>query len=177
MIGRLASIAALVGGAALAESAPYAGLDGRDVATLPPERIEGLRSGAGLGYALAAELNGVPGPLHVLELADVLALDAAQRAAVEAIRARMLARAIPLGEALIAAESTLDAAFETGSLDAARLAQRTAEAGATDAALRAVHLEAHLETAPLLSRHQRVIYARERGYAAGSGHGGGNGAH
>ncbi|WP_308916201.1 hypothetical protein [Jannaschia sp. LMIT008] len=176
---RAAAIAAwaLSGLAAGAETAaPYAGLDGRDVATLPPERVAGLRAGAGLGYALAAELNGYPGPLHVLEHGAALDLTPQQRAAVEAIRARMLARARPLGEALIAAEAALDAAFEAGGLDPARLSALTVEAGTTEAALRAVHLEAHLETAPLLNRHQRMVYARLRGYDEG-GHGGGHGGH
>ena len=34
-----------------------------------------------MGLALAAELNGYPGPSHVLELADKLELSAEQRAA------------------------------------------------------------------------------------------------
>ena len=33
-----------------------------------------LRAGRGMGLALAAELNGYPGPAHVLELADKLDL-------------------------------------------------------------------------------------------------------
>ena len=62
-----------------AETAPYAGQDVREIKALSPERAEGLKAGAGLGYALAAELNGWPGPLHVLELADDLDLSSSQR--------------------------------------------------------------------------------------------------
>ena len=167
----------LAAAGAHAETAPYAGLDARDVATMPPERIAGLREGAGLGYALAAELNGLPGPLHVLELGDDLALTDTQRAEIEAIRAAMLARAIPLGEDLIAAEAALDAAFEAGGMTPGALAALTAAAGAVEADLRAAHMAAHLETAPLLTPHQRRLYARLRGYETGGASGGGHGGH
>ena len=171
----LRSLAALLVLAAplSAETAPYAGRDADAVAALPPERVEGLRAGAGLGYALPAELNGLPGPLHVLELAPELDLTADQRDAAGAIRRAMLRRAVPLGERVIAAETALDAAFADPALTAARVAELTAEAGAAEAALRAAHLAAHLEMAPLLTRHQRALYARLRGYAGADGaHGG-----
>lgn len=163
---------------AWADTAPYAGQDARSIAALPPERIAGLRAGAGLGYALPAELNGLPGPLHVLELAGDLALTDQQRTAVEAIRRAMLDRAVPLGERLIAAEGALDAAFSDGALTADRVADLTAEAATVEGELRAVHLAAHLETAPLLTPHQRMLYARLRGYDdPAAPHGGGHGGH
>ena len=167
----LATACALLALPAGAETAPYAGLDTRDVATLPADRIEGLRAGAGLGYALSAELNGLPGPLHVLELADTLELTPEQHTAVEKVRQDMLDRAVPLGAQLIAAETALDRAFEAGT-DAAEVARLTAAAAAVEAELRAAHLVAHLETAPLLDRHQTMLYARARGYGAAEGHAG-----
>lgn len=166
----------LAGLPAHAETAPYAGQDARTIKALSPERAEGLRTGAGLGYALAAELNGWPGPLHALELADDPGLSSSQRERVEAIRAIMLAAAKPLGEALIEAEAALDALFADGQPDAGSVMEATAEIGRIEARLRAVHLSAHLETTPVLTRHQRMIYARARGYGTGShehGHGGG----
>lgn len=157
----LASLLALP---ALADTAPYAGQDARVIKALSPERIEGLRAGAGLGYAKAAELNGWPGPLHALELAEPLALNADQRAGITAIREAMLAEAKPLGEELIAAETALDALFADGTPDIARITEATAEVGAIEAALRAVHLAAHIDVKPLLTKHQRMIYAKRRGY-------------
>jgi len=68
---------------------PYAGLESREIKALSAEEVRQLLEGEGMGLALAAELNGLPGPLHVLELADSLALTAAQRASVEAIFAEM----------------------------------------------------------------------------------------
>jgi len=46
-----------------------------------------------MGLAKAAELNGYPGPKHVLELAGPLKLTSAQVAATEATYRRMNSRA------------------------------------------------------------------------------------
>ena len=48
----------------------YASMQSRDIKALSASDIEGLRAGRGMSLALAAELNGYPGPLHVLELGD-----------------------------------------------------------------------------------------------------------
>ena len=62
---------------------PYAGLEGREIKSLSEADLEDLRLGRGWGLALAAELNGVPGPAHLLELQAELGLDAGQVAAIE----------------------------------------------------------------------------------------------
>ena len=51
-----------------------------------------------MGLALAAELNGYPGPLHVIELADSLRLTPEQRARMEALHTSMTSEAGVLGE-------------------------------------------------------------------------------
>ena len=51
---------------------PYAGQQQRAVKALSEQQVADLRAGRGMGLALAAELNGYPGPLHVIELADKL---------------------------------------------------------------------------------------------------------
>ncbi len=55
---------------------PYAGLQQRDIKALDEKQIADLKNGRGMGLALAAELNGYPGPMHVLELKDQLRLTA-----------------------------------------------------------------------------------------------------
>src|SRR5215468_4054129 len=61
--------------AALAQSQqPYAGLQARPIKTLSEQQIADLRAGRGMGLALAAELNGYPGPIHAIELAEQLHL-------------------------------------------------------------------------------------------------------
>jgi hypothetical protein len=69
--------AGVLSGAALAQSQqPYAGLEARSIKALSQQQIDDLKAGRGMGLALAAELNGYPGPMHVLELADALHLSA-----------------------------------------------------------------------------------------------------
>lgn len=144
---------------------PYAGEQTRAIAALSEEDLAELARGGGWGLARPAELNGAPGPAHLLELADEIGLDADQRVAVEAIRDEMRADAITEGERFVAAERALDAAFTDGVPDADTLARLVAEAGAARADLRLVHLSAHLRTTPLLTPEQIERYAFLRGYA------------
>ena len=57
---------------------PYAGLQNRSIKTLSDQQIADLNAGRGMGLALAAELNGYPGPVHAIELADQLHLSPEQ---------------------------------------------------------------------------------------------------
>ena len=72
---------------------PYAGLESREIKSLSEVDLEDLRLGRGWGLALAAELNGVPGPAHLLELEAELDLNTGQVAAIEDIFAAMQAEA------------------------------------------------------------------------------------
>ena len=53
---------------------PYAGMQQRAIKAMAPERVADILAGRGAGYALSAELNGYPGPRHVIDLAGELAL-------------------------------------------------------------------------------------------------------
>ena len=55
-------------------SQPYAGQDTRQISSLSTSDIDALKKGDGWGLAKPAELNGYPGPAHVLEFADQLSL-------------------------------------------------------------------------------------------------------
>ena len=48
-------------------SRPYAGQQVRTIKALSDDDIAALRKGEGMGMARAAELNGYPGPKHVLD--------------------------------------------------------------------------------------------------------------
>jgi len=152
-------------GFAANDSQPYAGLDARGIKALSPARIDGLLSGKGLSYALAAELNGLPGPRHVLDMAPKLGLDAVTVQQVEAIFARMNGAARQLGAEMVEAEAGLEKAFASRQATAEEIERLTAEIAAIEGRLRSVHLVAHLETEPLLTQHQKHLYAAERGYA------------
>jgi Spy/CpxP family protein refolding chaperone len=162
---------ALAAGPSFAQSRqPYAGLEGRPIKALSEQQIADLRAGRGMGLALAAELNGYPGPMHVLELADSLDLSGQQRAKMQELFAAMKAEAIPLGERLIAQEADLDNAFAGKTITAASLAASTEAIGATHAALRQAHLKYHLFTVEVLTPTQIQRYAELRGYKTGMQH-------
>jgi Spy/CpxP family protein refolding chaperone len=145
---------------------PHAGLERRAIKALSPDQAEDLLAGRGMGLALAAELNGYPGPMHVLEHADALRLAPAQRARAEALRAAMLAEARPIGARIVALEEELDGLFARGEADAGRLAALTAQIGALQGRLREAHLAAHVGMREALTPDQRRAYATLRGYAA-----------
>jgi Spy/CpxP family protein refolding chaperone len=147
---------------------PYLGFETREVKSLSAEKIEGLRRGASLNYAVAAEANGLPGPLQVLELADQLGLDAEQRERTQRLYERTRREAIAAGEALIAAEAHLDRVFALGQATPDRIEAQTAVAAGQEARLRAIHLKAHLEMMDILMPAQGESYRRLRGYSAGN---------
>lgn len=146
---------------------PYAGMEARPVKALSDREIADLREGRGMGLALAAELNGYPGPMHVLEHADALALTAEQRARTQTLYDAMKAEAVRLGAQLIAEETALDQAFAQRTITPQSLADATAAIGRTQAALRATHLRYHLAQVELLTPQQVQRYTELRGYAAG----------
>ncbi|TNC63130.1 hypothetical protein FHG71_19770 [Rubellimicrobium roseum] len=143
-------------------------MEAREIKSLSGEDIEALREGRGWGLALAAELNGMPGPAHLLELKDELGLSEDQVRAIEAIHAEMRAEAIAAGERFMAAEAALDTAFAAGDLDEERLWHLIDAAEAARGDLRFVHLSRHLSTPPLLTRNQIRLYSELRGYGSGA---------
>jgi len=164
LIAIAACLLAVPASAGEAPPNPYAGQQTRPIKALSEEDVSALRQGAGMGLAKAAELNGYPGPMHVLELGDRLGLSAEQRNQVGAIRERMSAAARSIGETLIAREASLDLLFAQGYITPERLAAETSAIGEAQGQLRAIHLAAHLETRALLNAHQLALYQQLRGY-------------
>ena len=85
-------------------STPYAGLDRREIKSLSEQDLADLRAGRGLGMALPAELQGYPGPMHVLELADRLSLTPDQKARIAKLLSEMRNEAISAGEKISASD-------------------------------------------------------------------------
>ena len=160
----------VLGGCATAS--PYSGEQARDIKALSAEDTDALLKGKGMGLAKAAELNGYPGPLHVLELAADLKLDEQQRARTQALFDAMQAKAVALGRQLVAEERELDELFAQKSVDAQSLAQVLARIGELQAKVRGAHLEAHIAQARILTSGQTARYVELRGYSTGgqSGH-------
>ena len=146
------------------QRSPYAGEERREIKALSPGQIAQLLDGAGMGLAKAAELNGVPGPRHVLDMADQLELTDAQRAEIERIEDRMQEAAVRLGREILQMEEALDQLFEVGPADPSEVERLAGRIGQRSGLLRAVHLLAHLETAVVLRSAQIHRYGVLRGY-------------
>jgi Spy/CpxP family protein refolding chaperone len=143
---------------------PYAGQQVRSIKALSDGDITALLKGEGMGMAKAAELNGYPGPAHVLTLARQLGLTESQLQQVTAIYERMSAAAERLGAELIDRERALDQLLAKGEIIPEHLAAETTAIGELQGRLRSVHLAAHLETRALLSPDQIALYRQLRGY-------------
>jgi Spy/CpxP family protein refolding chaperone len=142
----------------------YAGQQQREIKALSGEETKQYLAGAGMGYARAAELNGYPGPMHVLELADALALSAQQRDATKQLMDRHKAEARAIGAKRVDAEKRLDALFSGGKAEEASIREAVRAAASLDADYRLSHLETHLRMKALLSDEQVARYNALRGY-------------
>jgi len=153
-------------GGGVAAGAPYAGQQARAIKSLSDEDIAELRRGGGWGFAKAAELNGIPGPAHLLELADRIDLTPHQVATIRAVFERMRADAIREGETLIGLEADLEKRFRDRAItpDELRAALRKIEGSRAE--LRLIHLRAHLDMQDVVTKDQQRRYAELRGYAA-----------
>lgn len=160
------SVVALSHAAAPARSA-YAGQESRAIKSLSPEDVSSLLSGKGMGLAKAAELNGYPGPAHVLELAAELGLTEQQRKLTEALFASTRSKAISLGTALVEEERKLDRLFADKAVTPGLLSAELSRIGALQAQLRDAHLEAHVAQVRILTPEQTAQYLQLRGYGPG----------
>jgi len=151
----------------LSSAGEYRGQQNREIKSLSEKDVEAIRSGKGWGLAKAAELNGYPGPRHVLDLAEQLELSESQFAAMTALFNQMQADAIAAGKRYLAAEKALELAFRDKYVTDEGLNKLVKEAGLARADMRYVHLRIHLSSVDLLSEQQIQKYSHLRGYAQG----------
>lgn len=145
-------------------SQPYAGMQSRPIKALSEQQVADLKAGRGMGLALAAELNGYPGPSHLLELSDQLGLTADQRSTLQGMFNAMKAETIPLGEQLLDQEERLDQSFAETTITERSLADKTTIIAETQGKLRKSHLRYHLLAREILQPSQITRYAELRGY-------------
>jgi Spy/CpxP family protein refolding chaperone len=160
-----AMLAVLLPGPAAAQHSPYAGRESRDIKALSSEQTQQYLSGAGMGYAQAAELNRYPGPMHVLELEKPLALTSEQKAATQQLMDAHKAEARAIGARLVAAEQALDRLFAGSTIGQAALAEQVAKVAALRGEYRLSHLETHRRLRLLLDEQQIERYVQLRGYS------------
>ena len=147
------------------QKSPYAELAARPIKALSDDQVGDLKAGRGMGLSLPAELNGYPGPKHVLELADKIGLSATQRQTASRLIDAMSAEAIAIGTEVIALEARLEALFADQKADAEQARAVVDRIGAAQANLRFVHLKYHLAMRAAMAPEQIKQYAALRGYA------------
>ena len=133
-------------------------------AGLSPGEMAGLLEGRGLGLARPAELRSYPGPLHVLELADSLALSPDQHAEAQRLRTAVLHEATALGARIVQMERALDALFAQGAATPETVDRMTGHIAQLRGQLRAAHLRAHVAMRAALTPDQIATYDRLRGH-------------
>ena len=124
------------------------------------EKVVG--EGRGFGLAFAADQNGYPGPMHVLELRDRLKLTADQEAKARDLMHAMFAESRPKSARLLEAEARLRRLFAERVADDAAVRAAVAEVERARSEVRLVHLLTHLKTRDLLSEDQRRLYHETR---------------
>jgi hypothetical protein len=151
---------------------PYAILPDTGATGLLPQEVESLTKGEGMALAMAAELNGYPGPRHLLDAAAAgqLELRPDQREVLLRLYDGMLAGAKAKGQEILRAEEELAMRFRHGHIDEAGLREILGQIGQLRAGLRLIHLRTHLEAGALLTPDQIARYKAVRGYDPGGTH-------
>jgi hypothetical protein len=144
----------------------YAGQEKREIRSLSESDMDDLRNGRGWGLAKAAELNGVPGPVHLLEMKKEINLSKEQVRKIEELFNEMKQEAIPLGLRLIELERELNQMFADRTVTDKMLSELLKEIARVRMKLRYVHLSSHLKTPAVLSSDQMVLYNKLRGYSS-----------
>ena len=165
LIGGLLVLSA-VGPVAADNVSPYRGQLDTEIRGLSDQEVADLRLGRGMGRARAAELNGYPGPRHVLDAAQAgqLVLTPEQTRATTLLFDGMAREAQRLGEHILREERNLEAAFRAGRIGEADLRAQTTRIAALEGELRAVHLRAHIRMRAALTASQIQQYNTLRGY-------------
>jgi hypothetical protein len=153
-----------------AQHQPYAGQQDREIKALSPDQMKQYLAGAGMGYAMPAELNRFPGPMHVLELADKLVLTLEQLAATRRLMDAHKAEARAIGAKRVESERSIETLFRSGRVDGSVLAARVQEAATLEGEYRLAHLETHRRMQALLTEDQISRYVQLRGYGGSGGH-------
>ena len=141
----------------------YAGQQNREIKALSDAEVSAYLDGRGMGFAKAAELNGYPGPAHVLDLAEELALTAEQRAKAQQLKDSMK-EAATLGANLVDVERQLNVLFGRREANDENVTPLVEEIGHLQAEIRLVHLRAHIEMRKVLTTDQIHEYKQQRGY-------------
>lgn len=149
-----------------AKHTQYAGQEKRAIKSLSDEDIAELERGGGWGMAKAAELNGLPGPLHLLELKNEIGLTNDQLDEIQTLYNQMKEQAIEHGKRFIMLEKELEERFQSNPPTDTELNTMLQAIGQVRSQLRFIHLSTHLKTPRILTEQQIQTYNQLRGYSS-----------
>lgn len=156
------TVALTVAPHALAQETADPGQHGNRHQSMQAREFRNLQQGRGMGMGRAAETNGYPGPMHVLEHAEALELTAGQIERSGELMIRVKTRAPELGKQIVDAEKRLEGMLAEGSVNAAKMDSLLLEIAELRAHLRSLHLTAHLDQAAVLTEAQLEKYKELR---------------
>ena len=122
---------------------------------------EAIEKGEGFGMAMPADMNGYPGPKHVLDMKKELKLTATQEAAMQKLMAGMKVKALAKGKDVLLAEQRLGEYFAQGKSED-ELREETFRVASLRAELRWVHLSTHVAAKKILTAQQIAAYEKMR---------------
>lgn len=156
---------ALIADESESHKSKYTGEVDRVIKSLSAKDIEDLTLGNGMGLAKVAELNGYPGPKHVLEMQEQLFLEKEQLTSIKQIFEEMKSQAQSQGQKLISLEKELNDYFSNTTITNDILETTSKKIAEAKSNLRYIHLSAHIKTTEILSKNQIKKYNQLRGYA------------
>lgn len=134
-------------------------------AHVPADR-QALLNAEGMGLASYAEMNGFPGPKHVMELKDQLGLTTDQLKKTEGLRNGVELSGKLTGKEIVHEEEELYKLFEEGKANDRTVRARVERIGKLRGELRFIHLQAHLKMKQVLSPNQVQRYNELRGHGS-----------
>lgn len=136
----------------------------KTIKTLSESEVGGYLNGRGMGLAKAAELNGYPGPMHVLEVEKELALTTEQKTQMQAVFDTMHEQAVTLGKQIVEQETALNNLFASDKARPETMQMTVEKVAQLQGQLRLTHLDAHLKAKQILTTEQVRLYNKLRGY-------------
>ncbi|MEZ0542754.1 hypothetical protein [Fibrella arboris] len=143
---------------------PYQAETDRAIKTLSEAEVGGYTNGRGMGLAKAAELNGYPGPMHVLEVEKELAMTTDQKTRMKAVYEAMHEQAVTLGKQIVEQETALNRLFASNKAEHEAVQVTVEKVAQLQGQLRLTHLDAHLKAKQVLTVAQVNQYNLLRGY-------------
>ena len=141
----------------------YSGQEVRKIKSFSESDLKELRRGGGWGLAKAAELNGVPGPIHLLEMKEKISLTNDQVNSITASFKKMQKTAIAYGKKYIVLHEQMEKKFRERTIDKQLLRFYLTKISQVRKELTYAHLSAHLDMIAILTPDQIKLYNKLRG--------------